>query len=629
MLSKTIRFAKHYRSFSLAFVLAIISLILDITNKDTIAHYILGITAITMTFPLLKDMWQSVSAGEYGIDILAITAIVSAVIAREYWAAIIIVIMLTGGEAIEDYAERRAKRELTNLIDNAPRVAHKLTKSGEIIDISVQKVAVGDLLIIRPGEVVPVDCEITEGHSSFDESSITGESLPKDLSVGKNVYSGALNMEGSVTVKALRSSKESQYEQIIKLVENASESKAPFVRLADKYSIPFTVFAYVIAFSAWFAWGSFDRFVGVLVVATPCPLLLGAPIGLISGMSRAAKNGIIIKTGTALERLANVKSIAFDKTGTLTTGELTVTDVIVFGSHKVDELLIAAASLEQRSGHTMAATIVGYALGKNLKLSNVKHVTEKPAQGAAGIVHGKKVRVGKKSFVLAEGVSDTETKDVKTPVGTQVWVSIGHQLAGVIVLEDKIREESKRTLERISALGIKPIRMLTGDNKVAALRIASSLGLSEASVFADCLPTDKLVAIHDTPDDQKPVAMVGDGVNDAPVLASADVGIALGARGSSAASETADVVIMEDNLERVATALEIAKKTFSITRQAILIGIAMSVGLMLFFALTKTRPVIGASLQELVDISVILYALRAHGPWDKKPKIKLPYKDIK
>jgi heavy metal translocating P-type ATPase len=607
MLKKLSHFFKEYRELGFVIVAFVVGLVLDIAGWHAAAHTILGGSALIATGPLLWEMVKTLRGGEYGIDLLAATAIITSVILHEYWAAMIIVLMLTGGEALEDYAEARAKVELSSLLERKPKQAH-LLKGRKTIDVAVDSIHKGDKLIIKPGEVVPVDAVILEGSASFDESSLTGESLPVDKNVGDEILSGSINVDSVVTVRALRPEAESQFEQIVKLVRSAASSQSPFVRLADRYSIPFTVVAFIIAGGAWAMSGQAIRFLEVLVVATPCPLLLGAPIALISGMSRAAKNGIIIKTGSALERLAEVRTIGFDKTGTLTQGQPTVAGITTYNGFDKDEVLVLAASLEQNSNHVLARAILDAAAKAKLKLSKVKHIREEAGLGLSGHLHGHEVTVGRYSLLMKRGVSVPTSAQAKQ---TAAYITVDNKLAGVITFIDPTREEAKGTLQRLKNLGIKHFLMVTGDNQATANAVAKQLGINQ--VEAECLPADKLRAVDKIKD--RPVAFVGDGVNDAPVLTAADVGIALGARGSTAASESADVVILLDDLSRVATSVQIAKRTFFIAKQSILIGIFISVGLMFIFSTGHFKPVYGAAIQELVDVAVIFNALRAHGPW--------------
>lgn len=612
MLKKITRFFKEYKQLAIVIVSILLALPLELTGYDKAAHIILGVSALTNAVPLVWDMIQDLRSGIYGVDILAATAIITSVILGEYWAGIVIVLMLTGGEALEDYAERRAKTELTALLERAPTKAH-LIKGRKTLDVLVSKLRQGDKIIIRPGEVVPVDAVIVEGTASFDESSLTGESLPQVKKLGEELLSGSVNLDGAITAKALRSAEDSQFEQIIKLVKSASASKAPFVRLADRYSIPFTITAFTIAGAAWISSGDPIRFLEVLVVATPCPLILGAPIALISGMSRAAKNGIIVKTGSAIEQLAAIKTLGFDKTGTLTKGEPQVDDIKSFGTFTPNQVISYAASLEQTSNHVLATAVISKAKNLKVKFVKSKKIREVAGKGLQAHMQGKEILVGRLSLMQENLVDLPKNFKVDSVQQTAAFVAVDGKLAGLITFKDEIRPDSQTTLARLKKLGVKNLLMVTGDSQSTAKAIAKKLGITE--VHAETLPADKLKTIENTK--TKPVGFVGDGVNDAPVLAASDVGIALGARGSTAASESADVVILQDNLSQVASGVEIAKRTFFIAKQSILIGIFISTGLMLVFSTGKFVPLWGAILQEVVDVIVIFNALRAHGPWTK------------
>jgi heavy metal translocating P-type ATPase len=610
-MKKIIHFFTEYKQLGLVILASIVGAVLDLTNHSLAANWVLGITAAISVIPLLYGMIQDLRDGQYGVDILAATAIIASVALGEYWAGMVIVLMLTGGEALEDYAEHRAKTEVDSLLSRAPKQAH-LVKGETVSDILVSKIKVGDKLLIKPGELIPVDGVIIDGHTSLDESSITGESLPVGKNVDEEVLSGAVNLDGVITVKAIRIAADSQYEQIIQLVRSASSNQSPFVRLADRYSIPFTLVAYIIAVSVWITSGQAIRFLEVIVVATPCPLLLGAPIALVSGMSRAAKHGIIVKTGSSLEKLAEVKTIGFDKTGTLTVGKPVVGTVTTFNSFTRDEVLTAAASLEQNSNHILARAIVNFAQKHQLKLSKVKDLRERAGYGLGGSVNRREVLVGTTAYMELSEIA--LPKQYRQQATTTALVAIGGSLAGAIEFTDELRPEAKSTLARLKEAGLRHILMVTGDNTASANAIAKKIGLTD--VRANCLPADKIAALEAIT--KRPIAFVGDGVNDAPVLTAADVGIALGARGSAAASESADVIIMLDDLSRVATAVAVAKRTFFIAKQSILIGIFISLGLMLVFATGKFKPIYGAALQEVVDVAVIFNALRAHGPFGKR-----------
>jgi heavy metal translocating P-type ATPase len=602
------KFVRHYWQFSFAVVASLAAFGLQLADYDTIASWILGVGAGTLLLPLLWGMIQDLREGTYGVDILAATAIIVAIIMQEYWAAMVIVLMLTGGESLEDFAEHRASRELDALLTRAPQKA-RLLRGKQEVEVKASEVREGDVILIRPGEVVPVDAVVTDGTSSFDESSLTGESLPEVKHSGQALMSGSVNIESAVTAKALHSAADSQYEQIIKLVKAANNSKAPFVRMADRYAIPFTIVAFGIAGMAWILSGDSLRFLQVLVVATPCPLILAAPIAIISGMSRASKQGIIIKNGSALERLAMARTFGFDKTGTITAGTPQVDTISTFNKYQKADVLTYAAGLEQHSNHVLATAIKEAAHTAKIKVPKVKNTRETAGHGLSARVGGKTVLVGRLDLLKKHDIQLPDSFKPSTIQKTAAYVAVGDQLAGVITFKDEVRPEAKQTLERLRTMGVTDILMVTGDNMITAKAVAKKVGIQD--FIAGALPGDKIQAIEKAA--AQPVAFVGDGVNDAPVLTASDVGIALGARGSTAASESADVVVMLDNLEHVADSRAIARRTFFIAKQSILIGIGLSVALMLIFATGKFKPIYGAAIQEVVDIIVIFNALRAHG----------------
>lgn len=606
-MQKAIKAIRHYYFLAAAGLSATASLVLELAGLHLAAHIVLGATALAGLIPFLVDIWRDMRAGKYGVDILAAVAILSSVLLHEFWAGIVLVLMLTGGDALEDYANHRAERELDALLTRAPQKARVLRGRKEV-EVAATEVRKGDKLIIRPGELVPVDAEIIEGSATFDESSLTGESLPQPHDPGDQLLSGSIDLDGPVTARAIHSAENSQYQQIIRLVASAKRSQAPFVRLADRYAIPFTVVSFVIAFGAWALSGHAIRFLEVIVVATPCPLLIAVPVAIISGMSRAAREGIIMKTGTALERLASIRTFAFDKTGTLTSGTLKADKVTTFGRTSRTTLLGLAASLERNSGHAQAAAIVTKARAEHAKELVVRNVREIAGKGLVGTVQGKDVVIGRLELLQERGVELPKGFSAGEFNRTAAYIAADGDLAGVITFTDEIREESDRTLDELRAAGIVDFMMITGDNPATAKAVARKLGIE--TVVAGALPGEKIQAIEGVA--KHPVAFVGDGVNDAPVLTASDVGIALGARGAAAASESADVVIMQDDLGRVAHSVQIARRTLGIARQSVLIGIALSIALMLIFASGHFLPIYGALIQELVDVIVIFNALRAH-----------------
>jgi heavy metal translocating P-type ATPase len=601
------RFLRQYSLFSLALAGLLIALGLQLIGQSTAAHIVLAVVSVVELIPLVWGMWGDFRSGTYGVDLLAATAILTSVILGQYWAAIVVVLMLTGGESLEDFAEHRARSELDSLLAKAPQTA-TVVRKGKTLNVTAAELKVGDTILIKAGELVPADAVLTEGTASFDESSLTGESLPQVKDVGDGLVSGSLNLDGAVAAKVTALAADSQYQRIVKLVRTAAASQAPFVRLADRYSIPFTFFAYALGVGAWVLSGDAVRFLEVIIVATPCPLILAAPIALISGMARASKYGIIVKTGSALERLAQARYIAFDKTGTLTKGSLTVSEVKKYGSWSEKEVLSYAASLEQNSNHVVAQAIVIAAQAQGIKPPKAKHVKEIAGRGLSANYKGSQILAGRFGLLEEHDITIPAKFKQTSIKQTAVYVAIDGELAGAITFTDEVRPEAKTTLELLRRLGLKRAIMITGDNQATAESVARELDIDE--VHAEMLPADKLRVLHESK--RRPMIFVGDGVNDAPILTAADVGIALGARGSAAASESADVVIMLDDLTKVASARHIARRTFQIAKQSILIGIGISVGLMLIFATGKFSPLSGAIIQEAVDVVVIFNALRAH-----------------
>lgn len=560
------------------------------------------------------DMARDVARGHYGLDILAVVAMVSTLLVGEFVASLIIVLMLSGGEALEEYAAARARAELTALLARAPQVAHRLVAAdrgaaalGEasIEDVPVDEVQPGDVLLVRPAEVVPVDGELLGEEAAFDESSLTGESLPATRLRGDQVLSGALNGSWAVTLRATARAADSQYQQILRLVEQAEDAKAPTVRVADRFAVPFTLVSLLIGGLAWYLSGDAVRFAEVMVLATPCPLLIAAPVAFLGGTSRAARAGIVVKGGATLEALARARSVAFDKTGTLSAGRPELDRVEPAPGVDADEVLRLAASAEQFSSHVLAAGVIRAAQDRGLVLAEGTEAQERATHGVEAVVDGRSVVVGKLPFV-----QETDPTAYPVPVRrgeTAVAVAVDGRFAGHLVLVDPLRPNAAATVRVLRELGIEAILVLTGDNASTAHALAEEADIG--AVHAELLPEDKVRLVAELP--ARPVIMVGDGVNDAPVLAAADVGIAMGARGSTAASEAADVVITRDDIGKVVQAVDIGRHTYRVALTAIWIGVLLSLGLMVVAAFGHIPAVAGALTQELVDLAAILYALLA------------------
>ncbi|MFD1549339.1 heavy metal translocating P-type ATPase [Levilactobacillus fuyuanensis] len=589
---------RQYRQFWFVIILGVIALWLQFVNHQAMWAQIL-VTGLGLLLAIIMfvEMVRTLRSGKFGVDLLAITAVLATLAVGEYWAALIVLLMLTGGDALEDFAASRANSELQELLNNSPQTAHR-ANGEQLTDIAVSLVEVGDKLLVKPGEVMPVDGTLTTGPTTVNEASLTGEARPIEKQAGDTVMSGSINGEASVYLQADQTADNSQYQNIVRLVQQAEAQPAKFVRMADRYAVPFTLLAYVIAGLAWFFSGDPVRLAEVLVVASPCPLILAAPIALISGMSRASRNGIIVKTGTTLEKLAQVKTFAFDKTGTITQGRLVVDRVVPVTALPAEKLLQLAASTEQHSGHVLAQSLVAATTEELLPATEVNETT---AQGVAAIVDGQEVRVGKSRFVTDDTVERSDQ--------TAVYVSIAGIYQGYVSFNDRVRPEASQTMAALRTAGAEHLLMISGDRRPIAETIAGEVGIDQ--VHADCLPADKIKVLADLPAEQRPVAMVGDGINDAPSLATADVGIAMGAHGATAASESADAVVLKDDLTRVSTARQIAHDTMRVAKQAVLIGIFICTGLMLIASFGVIPAIIGAVFQEVVDTVTILYALRA------------------
>ncbi|MBC8744024.1 cadmium-translocating P-type ATPase [Lactobacillus sp. Marseille-P7033] len=583
-------------------VIAAIAVILQFAfHQQLLAQILVTIVGAIVAFSMFIGMIKTLRSGKYGVDLLAILAVVATLSVSEYWAAMVILVMLTGGDALEDYAAKKANTELKALLDNSPHTAH-LICNNETKDIPVNDVKVNDLITVKPGELVPVDGFIKKGSGLFDESSLTGESRPVSKATGDEVMSGSVNGDHAITLQVTKLAKDSQYQQLVKLVKEAESTPAHFVRLADRYAVPFTIIAIIISLIAWALSGRPERFAEVLVVASPCPLILAAPVAMVSGMSRASRNGIVVKTGSVLEKLAAAKTGAFDKTGTITSGQLTVDKILAAEQIDSTQLLHYAASAEQQSSHILARSLLSYATADNISLSPVDQLEEITGKGIVATVDGHDVKVGKLKFVSPKNID-------RMVASTAIYISVDGQYYSAITFTDHIRPEAKQTMQRLKELGVTNLLLLTGDQAVIADKVAQQVGITQ--VKADLLPQDKIKALKAIPTTEHPVFMVGDGVNDAPSLVTADVGIAMGAHGSTAASESAAVVILKDDLSRVAKAVTISQETLKIAKQAVLIGITICTILMLIASTGIIPAFLGAMLQEVIDTVSILWALKA------------------
>ena len=550
-----------------------------------------------------------------GVDAIALVAMVGSLALGQYLAGAVVGLMFSSGAALEDLASARARRELTALVRRAPRVA-QLRVGDALEEVPVEQVQPGDVVVVRTGEVVPVDGTIAKGDAVVDTSTLSGEALPVTITAGMVVLSGTANAGAPFDVRADRPAAESAYAALVRLVEQAQAHRAPFVRMADRYAaffLPATLFA---AGGAWVASGDAVRALAVVVVATPCPLILAAPIALVSGLSRLARVGVIVKGAGAIETLGRARTVLFDKTGTLTVGTPDVREIVTRSSLEAGELLRLAASLDRMSAHVLGEALVRAAAEADLTLSTPTEVSEDPGQGIRGNVDGRAVAVGSRAFARAVGVPGDEVASAALVSGrgsgeAHVLVAVDGHIAGVIVMTDEMRPDAVRIVERLRAEGVRHVAMVSGDRRSVAERLGRELGVDR--VYAEQSPEDKLEVVARLRADRNlsPVIMVGDGVNDAPALALADLGIAMGVAGATVSSETADAVITVDRVDRVADAVHSGRRSLAIARQSVLVGMGLSLAAMAVAAVGYLPPVAGALTQEGIDLAVIINALRA------------------
>ncbi|HEX8958940.1 MAG TPA: heavy metal translocating P-type ATPase [Solirubrobacterales bacterium] len=587
---------------------------LHLLGAPTEGDAVWAATVAVMLVPLTVSIVRTLARGRVGVDAIALIAMAGALAIGQYLAGAVIALMLSGGNALEAMASRRARRELTALLERMPSIAHRRGGEGWE-EVPVGELAVGDVVLVRAGEVVPVDGALQSAQATVDEAALTGESLPVAHARGATVQSGAVNAGEAFELRATRLAAESAYANIVRLVRAAETQRAPFVRIADRYAAVFLPVTLALAAVAWAASGEAVRAVAVLVVATPCPLILAAPIAIVSGVSRAARLGVIVKGGAAIERLGEARTVLLDKTGTLTLGTPTVQEVVTLDGGDEEEILRMAASIDQLSAHVLAEALVHDAERRGLRLSQPADAVEVPGQGMEGAVDGRRVAVGSRAWLASRGyrveAADGAGGDGDAAGRAKVLVGVDGRLAGVVVMADRLRDDARELAGRLREAGVRRVAMVTGDRREIAERIAAETGVD--SVYAEQSPEDKLDVVRGIRADPElaPVVMVGDGVNDAPALALADVGIAMAAPGATVSSETADAVITVDRIDRVATAVSIGRRALGIARQSVVFGIGLSAIAMVFAALGYIPPLGGAILQEGIDVAVILNALRA------------------
>ena len=570
------------------------------------------------TAPVVAGLAVSIArdllAGRFGVDAIALVSMSAALALGQPLAGAVVALMYSGGNVLEDIAVARAEHDLRSLVDRAPREAHRRV-GDRIEEVPIADVAVGDQLLVRAGEVVPVDGVVTSSAATIDESALTGEPIPVVKMRGAAVLSGSLNAGETFELAVSAAAGESTYAGIVRLVTAAQTAKAPFVRLADRYALIFLPVTLVLAFIAWLISGDLIRSLAVLVAATPCPLILAAPVAFIAGVAQAARRGILVKGGGPLEALARAHTVLFDKTGTLTVGGARLLSIEVAPGETADEVLMLGASLEQASHHVLAGAIVQAGTERGLNLKVPDQVRESMGSGLHGVIEGRHVSAGSRDLIFAGAhISEWASRAIRRASWRSaliVFVAVDGRVIGALLLADELRSDTPRAIRLLREAGIARMVMVTGDRAAAAHAIGAALDLD--AVLADRVPSDKVDAVRS---EQRlhPTIMVGDGINDAPALASADVGIALGARGASASSEAADVVILADRLDRVGEAIVIAQRARRIAIESIVAGMGLSILAMLAATLGWLMPVPAAIVQEVIDVAVILNALRALTP---------------
>lgn len=552
---------------------------------------------------ILRSLWR----GEMGLDIVAALSMSAALLFGEALAAAVVALMYSGGTFLEGFAEGRARRDMHDLLSRVPRTAMR-HRDGALDEVLLDDIAPGDLLLIRQGDVAPADGTLASAGAMLDQSALTGESLPARLTQGQEVMSGATNAGDAFDLRVTRRAADSTYAGIVRLVEAAQASKAPMARLADRYAMVFLAVTVALATAAWWFTGDPIRAVAVLVVATPCPLILAVPVALVAGLSRAANFGVLIKGAKPLETLAQITTLILDKTGTLTDGRPRIMAISTRGEISADEVLYFAAALDQASKHPIAQALVSEAQARGITLPIPQDVIETAGEGVAGRVDGRRVAVGGAAYVASQTGGGQPDRAVREAGSVVVALGVDGRAAGHVVMADALRHGTGDLLAGLRRLGIRRILLATGDRRAVALAVTQGLGLD--AIRADLTPDQKVQLVLDERKAGR-VMMVGDGVNDAPALAAADIGVAMGARGAAASAEAADVVLLVDRLDPLLTGIEVAQRARRIAVESVVAGLGLSVLAMIAAAFGYLTPVQGAILQEVIDVAVILNALRA------------------
>jgi len=604
------------------------SIVFLVLRLPVLANSIWYATLIVGGLPLVWGTLKGMFKGHFASDIIAMLAIIAAILLDQAFAGVIVVLMQSGGEAIEKYGLRRATSTLDDLLARAPRMARRKDSANTIEEIQVEQVKMGDLLVVRQGDLIPVDGTIIAGTAEVDESALTGEPLPRSKTVGDLVMSGSISESGGFDMRADKVSEESQYSRIVKLVRQAQDEKPPIQRLADRYAVWFTPIALALSCVAFLITLNPIDVLAVLVVATPCPLILATPIAVISSVNRAAQDNIIVKGGAAIEQIGHAQVVAFDKTGTITYGTPSLEEIVSLDEKAgVNELLLKAASIEQFSSHIIAKSLVQEAQKRFHHLERVSHYEESPGLGAEALINDEMIAVGSRKFI--DSIVDGERSHEDFTVATKgqslllqkyqddgegkgrmtAYIAINGRVSGIFYFSDQIRLGVPEMMHRLKSLGVIETVLLTGDNLENAVSIARQAGIS--NVEANLLPEQKVEIVRKLSEKYKTSVMVGDGINDAPALAAATVGVAMGAHGTGISAEAADIVLLVDDVTKVADAVYLGQRMLKIAKQGIYVGLGLSFVFMIIASFGFIPPAIGAMLQEVIDASVVLNALRA------------------
>lgn len=602
------RFGWQYKGLGLAVLTGIVAAILDFFGQVLLAHWLLGIVTIVVLITIVVELWHEFQHGVYGLNLLAPVAAASALVLRSYWVALLVLIVAVGSKPLEVYARRRAGRAFAELQQNKPGQTH-IIRGSKLVAVAAEAIHSGDKLLIGSGEMVPVDATIFDGEASFDDAALTGDDLSQLKRPGDLVASGSINLSEAVTVRAVCSAADSQYQRLLKLSRAAQTSQPPFARLAEYFGIGFTVAVLLVAGAMWYLSGEASRFLQVVVVATPTPLLLATPLAFLGGLSRSSKYGIFAKSSKSLELAATMPTLAFGKTGVLTVGRPSVTAIAAYHGYSQAEVLSAAASLEQTSEHALAGAVITAAHEKQIKYATAKHVQTLPGRGLHAHSKNKDILIGQYSLLQEHDITFPAKFRASKAASNTTYIAIDGKLAGTITFADELQPTANHTLAQLKRLGVSQTILVTGSQSAIAESVANAAGIDE--VRAEASPGSKLRVIAAAA--LRPIGFVSSG-KDTAALTAADVGIYLAGRQPLAASSTADVVILHDDISYVALAVAIAKRSLRIAKQTILAVTIVELALLLVFASGKLSPLIGIILQALVTSLGVALALRAGRP---------------